>query len=79
MLLHSRTAGLAAPLDSVFPAIEDRDGLARTTRDARDMGFDAMMATELEFYLFDNSYESLRGGIAGLMEAQRAALAETRK
>ena len=27
---------------------------------ARAMGFDAMMATELEFYLFDNSYESLR-------------------
>ncbi len=27
---------------------------------ARAMGFDAMMATELEFYLFDNSYEALR-------------------
>ena len=27
---------------------------------ARAMGFEAMMATELEFYLFDNSYESLR-------------------
>ncbi len=27
---------------------------------ARAMGFNAMMATELEFYLFDNSYESLR-------------------
>ncbi|RUS59452.1 glutamine synthetase [Pseudorhodobacter sp. E13] len=27
---------------------------------AKAMGFDAMMATELEFYLFENSYESLR-------------------
>ena len=29
---------------------------------ARAMGFDAMMATELEFYLFENSYENLRDG-----------------
>lgn len=43
LLLHSCTAGLAAPLDSVFPAIEDRDGLARTARDARDMGFDGLL------------------------------------
>ena len=27
---------------------------------ARAMGFNAMMATELEFYLFENSYEALR-------------------
>lgn len=43
LLLHSRTAGLAPPLDSVFPAIADRDGLARTARDARDMGFDGLL------------------------------------
>lgn len=43
LLLHSRTAALAAPLDSVFPAIEDREGLARTARDARDMGFDGLL------------------------------------
>ena len=43
LLLHSRSAGLAAPLDSVFPAIEDREGLARTARDARDMGFDGLL------------------------------------
>jgi glutamine synthetase len=29
---------------------------------AKAMGFDAMMATELEFYLFENSYDSLRDG-----------------
>jgi glutamine synthetase len=29
---------------------------------ARAMGFEAMMATELEFYLFENSYENLRDG-----------------
>ncbi len=43
LLLHSRTAALAAPLDSVFPAIEDREGLTRTARDARDMGFDGLL------------------------------------
>lgn len=43
LLLHSRTANLAAPLDSVFPAIEDRDGLARTARDACDMGFGGLL------------------------------------
>jgi glutamine synthetase len=29
---------------------------------AKAMGFDAMMATELEFFLFENSYDSLRDG-----------------
>jgi glutamine synthetase len=34
---------------------------------ARAMGFEPMMATELEFYLFDNSYENLRdGGLSAL-------------
>ncbi len=34
---------------------------------ARAMGFEPMMATELEFYIFENSYESFRdGGFAGL-------------
>jgi len=32
---------------------------AQVTR-AKALGFDAMMATELEFYLFENSYDSLR-------------------
>ena len=34
--------------------------LKRQVDRARAMGFNAMMATELEFYLFENSYESLR-------------------
>lgn len=29
---------------------------------ARKMGFEPMMATELEFYIFENSYENLRDG-----------------
>lgn len=37
-----------------------RNILKRQVERARAMGFDAMMATELEFYLFENSYESLR-------------------
>ncbi len=34
--------------------------LRRQVERARAMGFNAMMATELEFYLFENSYEALR-------------------
>jgi glutamine synthetase len=37
-----------------------RQILKRQVERASAMGFDAMMATELEFYLFENSYESLR-------------------
>jgi (S)-citramalyl-CoA lyase len=39
ILLQSRLADLAAPLDSVFPDFQDADGLARHTADIRDMGF----------------------------------------
>ena len=34
--------------------------LKRQVERARALGFEPMMATELEFYLFENSYESLR-------------------
>lgn len=34
--------------------------LKRQVARARDLGFDAMMATELEFYVFEEAYEALR-------------------
>ena len=37
-----------------------RQILKRQVERARAMGFEPMMATELEFYLFENSYEQLR-------------------
>jgi (S)-citramalyl-CoA lyase len=37
--LHSRAAGLLAPLDGVYPAIGDPEGLRRSVRHAYDMGF----------------------------------------
>lgn len=37
--LHSRGADLAPPLDGVYPAFEDHEGLQRTIRHARDMGY----------------------------------------
>lgn len=43
ILLATRSAGLAPPLDSVFPAIADSEGLRRATRDARDMGFGGLL------------------------------------
>lgn len=36
--------------------------LKRQVARARAMGYEPMMATELEFYIFENSYESLRDG-----------------
>lgn len=46
-------------------AVSPRAILKRQVARAKEMGFVPMMATELEFYLFDNSYESLRGGDFG--------------
>ncbi|HAW62355.1 MAG TPA: CoA ester lyase, partial [Pseudomonas sp.] len=43
LLLQSRLAGLAAPLDSVFPDIKNLEGLARAAADARDMGFGGLL------------------------------------
>ena len=43
VLLHSRLAGLAPPLDSVYPDIQNAEGLARTVRFARDMGFAGLL------------------------------------
>jgi glutamine synthetase len=41
--------------------------LKRQVARARDMGFEPMMATELEFYVFENSYDALRDqGTGGL-------------
>ena len=41
-------------------AISPRAILKRQVARARAMGFEPMMATELEFFLFENSYEALR-------------------
>ena len=43
-------------------AISPRAILKKQVARARAMGFDAMMATELEFYIFENAYENLRDG-----------------
>ncbi|MBD3764060.1 MAG: glutamine synthetase [Rhodobacterales bacterium] len=53
-------------------AVSPRAILKRQVARARAMGFEPMMATELEFYLFENSYANLRdslqdtGAIRGL-------------
>lgn len=39
LVLASRVAGVGPPVDSVHPRIGDDEGLARTTREARAMGF----------------------------------------
>ena len=73
LLLHSRTAALAAPLDSVFPAIEDHDGLARTARDARDMGFDGLLCIHPKQVAI--VHDALRPALAELAWARRVMMA----
>jgi len=43
ILLHSTAANLAAPIDTVFSAIHDTDGLARVASRACEMGFGGML------------------------------------
>jgi len=43
IVLQSRLAGLAVPLDSVFPDIKNLHGLAGFTVSARDMGFGGLL------------------------------------
>ncbi|WP_041712587.1 HpcH/HpaI aldolase/citrate lyase family protein [Pseudomonas sp. ATCC 13867] len=38
LLLHSRVNGLQPPLDTVYPAFDDAEGLAATIRHGRDQG-----------------------------------------
>ena len=48
-------------------SVSPRAILKRQVARAKAMGFDPMMATELEFYIFENSYDSLRdGGLSAL-------------
>jgi glutamine synthetase len=48
-------------------AISPRAILKRQVARARALGFEPMMATELEFYIFENAYENLRdGGLSAL-------------
>ena len=44
-------------------ALAPRSILKRQVARARAMGFEPMMATELEFFIFENSYESLRDSL----------------
>ena len=47
--------------------VSPRAILKKQVARARAMGFEPMMATELEFYIFENSYENLRdGGLSAL-------------
>jgi glutamine synthetase len=47
--------------------VSPRAILKKQVARARAMGFEPMMATELEFYIFENAYENLRdGGLAAL-------------
>jgi citrate lyase subunit beta/citryl-CoA lyase len=44
VVVASRAAGLEAPLDTVFPVLEDEDGLLEETKEARQIGYQGKMA-----------------------------------
>lgn len=44
LVVHSRAAGLAPPVESVIPDIEDLDRVARVARRAAEMGFGGMLS-----------------------------------
>jgi (S)-citramalyl-CoA lyase len=48
LVVHSRTVGLAPPIDGVYPALRDVDGLRRDARAAREMGFAGKLAVHPE-------------------------------
>ncbi|WP_120993291.1 CoA ester lyase [Stutzerimonas urumqiensis] len=73
VLLHSRMAELAPPLDSVFPDIQDREGLARTAADAADMGFGGLLCIHPSQVAI--VHEALRPGADDLAWAHRVLTA----
>ncbi|WP_394561934.1 HpcH/HpaI aldolase/citrate lyase family protein [Aquipseudomonas alcaligenes] len=73
ILLHSRTAQLAPPLDSVFPAIADVAGLRRAAQDARDMGFGGLLCIHPSQVAV--VHEALMPGAEELAWAQRVMAA----
>jgi len=73
ILLQSRLAGLAAPLDSVFPDIKNLKGLAEATANARDMGFGGLLCIHPSQVAV--VHETLMPGAEELAWAQRVLTA----
>ncbi|MFC4274539.1 HpcH/HpaI aldolase/citrate lyase family protein [Achromobacter aloeverae] len=69
VLLHSRAAGLPAPLDGVHPDIADTDGLRAMAVRAGDMGFAGMLCIHPS--QVRTVHEALRPAQADLDWAQR--------
>lgn len=44
LVVQSRVAGIAAPIDGVFPALDDRSGLTAAAQRSADGGFGGMLA-----------------------------------
>nr|MBF0682792.1 CoA ester lyase [Pseudomonas sp.] len=83
ILLHSRAAGLAAPLDGVHAAISDTDGLQRYAQRARDLGFGGMLCIHPSqvaavHAAFAVSEKELAWARSVVQEAERTGLAAFR-
>lgn len=76
ILLHSARAGLAAPLDSVFPDFRNPDGLRQMAADARDMGFGGLLCIHPS--QIEPIHQTLMPSATELGWAERVLAAETR-
>ena len=71
LLLQSRLAGLAPPLDGVYPAIQNRVGLVEAVRFARDMGFGGLLCIHPS--QVEPIHQTLMPSLAELEWARRVA------
>ncbi len=78
LVLASRAAGIGAPLDSVYTRLDDREGLIRAARFARELGFfgkSVIHPRQIEpvHEVFTPTEEELAGARRVLDQAERAA------
>jgi citrate lyase subunit beta/citryl-CoA lyase len=86
VVLHSRSAGLAAPIDTSYPVLGDIDGLARSSRTAKAMGFQGKACIHPEQVApvneaFSPNEDELREAqalVAGFEDAEAAGSASVR-
>jgi citrate lyase subunit beta/citryl-CoA lyase len=86
VVLHSRSAGLAAPIDTSYPVLGDIDGLTRSSRTAKAMGFQGKACIHPEqvapvneaFSPNENELREAQALVAGFEDAEAAGSASVR-
>ncbi len=86
VVLHSRSAGLDAPIDTSYPILGDIEGLARSSRTARAMGFQGKACIHPEqaapvneaFSIGENELKEAQALIAEFEKAEASGSASIR-